>query len=100
MQAPPDTKFTPRSLRIDDIPTASAAYGVGVLLERIMRISNYASTNDVFRHYLDQLIIRTEAAWDSSSRAARFVCKAHIRAQAGCASRALRLSNTGALILP
>jgi hypothetical protein len=57
--APPGTRYTPRSLRSGGI---SAAYAVGVPMERIMRVSNHASTAVVLRHYLDPLMPPTPAA--------------------------------------
>jgi hypothetical protein len=56
---PPGTRFTPRSLRSGGI---TAAYAVGVPLERIMRLSNHASLAVVMRHYLDPLVPPTPAA--------------------------------------
>jgi hypothetical protein len=40
----------------------TAAYAVGVPLERIMRLSNHASLAVVMRHYLDPLVPPTPAA--------------------------------------
>jgi hypothetical protein len=57
--APPGTRYTPRSLRSGGI---TAAYAVGVPMERIMRVSNHASTAVVLRHYLDPLVPPTPAA--------------------------------------
>jgi hypothetical protein len=57
--AAPGTRYTPRSLRSGGI---TAAYAVGVPLERIMRVSNHASTTVVLRHYLDPLVPPTPAA--------------------------------------
>jgi hypothetical protein len=57
--APPGSHYTPRSLRSGGI---TAAYAVGVPLERIMRVSNHASTAVVLRHYLDPLVPPTPAA--------------------------------------
>jgi hypothetical protein len=56
---PPGARFTPRSLRSGGI---TAAYAVGVPLERIMRLSNHASAAVVMRHYLDPLVPPTPAA--------------------------------------
>jgi hypothetical protein len=52
-------RFTPRSLRTGGI---TAAYAVGVPLERIMRLSNHATAADVMRHYLGPLVPPTPAA--------------------------------------
>jgi hypothetical protein len=57
--APPGTCYTPRSLRSGGI---SAAYAVGVPMERIMRVRNQASTAVVLRHYLDPLMPPKPAA--------------------------------------
>jgi hypothetical protein len=57
--APPGARYTPRSLRSGGI---TAAYAVGVPMERIMRVSNHASTAVVLRHYLDALVPPTPAA--------------------------------------
>jgi hypothetical protein len=56
--------YTARSLRSGGI---SAAYAAGVPLERIMRVSNHASTAVVLRHDLDPLMPQTPAAWISLS---------------------------------
>jgi hypothetical protein len=56
---PLGTRFTPRSLRSGGI---TAAYAVGVPLERIMRLSNHASVAVVMRQYLDPLVTPTPAA--------------------------------------
>jgi hypothetical protein len=50
---PPGARFTTRSLRSGGI---TAAYSVGVPLERIMRLSNHSSTAVVMRYYLDPLV--------------------------------------------
>jgi hypothetical protein len=57
--APPGTRYTPRSLQSGGI---TAAYAVGVPMERIMRVSNHASAVVVLRHYLDPLVPQTPAA--------------------------------------
>jgi hypothetical protein len=55
----PGARFTPCSLRSGGI---TAAYAVGVPLERIMRLSNHASAAVAMRHYLDPLVPPTPAA--------------------------------------
>jgi hypothetical protein len=57
--APPGTRYTPRYLRSAGI---SAAYAVGILIERIMRVRNHPTTAVVLRHYLDPLMPPTPAA--------------------------------------
>jgi hypothetical protein len=56
---PPGARFTPRSLRSGGI---TAAYSVGVPMERIMRLSNHSSVAVVIRHYLDPLVPPSPAA--------------------------------------
>jgi hypothetical protein len=58
-QPPPGARFTPRSLRSGGI---TAAYSVGVPLERIMRLSNHSNAAVVMRHYLDPLVPPSTAA--------------------------------------
>jgi hypothetical protein len=57
--APSGTRYTPRSFRSGGI---SPAYVVGAPMERIMCVSNHASTAVVLRHYLDPLMPPTPAA--------------------------------------